>query len=184
MEKILTPPANAVETTKSVEKTIVDDTETVEATKPETSGQDLRTKFETKLAELQAKLDAKDQAELDKNKTLEEKLASKEIEIKSLTDQAKKDKTINQIEKALVTSRIDNEFMDLMLSKASSEAGKEDFNLETTIASLKETYPKAFLSAEAKPMGKVGVSATTSTNTTKDIADMSVIEFAKYRLTQ
>jgi len=140
------------------------------------TGKDLRTRFEAQLAkekaekkELKDKLDQIEKAEIDKNKSLEEKLAEKDSEILKIHKEARQSQTISQIEKELLKNNVDSEFQDLLLSKASLESDKEDFDLATTIENLKSQYPKAFAitNEEPKPIGKVGVSISTSSSPQK-----------------
>lgn len=113
---------------------------------------------------LKDELEAIKQLEADKQKSVEEKLLEAKKENENLLLQSKRDKTLSNLEKRLLTERVNTEFSDLILSKAEKLIDLDSNNLDDIVDQLKTDYPSAFTIPEAKPLGQVGISATTSSN--------------------
>lgn len=105
---------------------------------------------------LSHELNEKKKAEEDKTKTLEEKLAEMKMELEKAQKEKEGTTKMYEAEKALLQNKVNPEFLDLMLVKAT-----EGEDVET----LKTKYPSAFvieeISQRPKPIGKVGLSQTT-----------------------
>jgi hypothetical protein len=113
---------------------------------------------------LKDELEAIKQLEADKQKSVEEKLLEARKENENLLLQSKKEKALSTLERKLLTERVNTEFSDLILSKAEKLIDLDLNNLDEIVDQLKTDYPSAFSIPEAKPLGQVGISATTSNN--------------------
>lgn len=113
---------------------------------------------------LKEELEAIRQLEADKQKSVEEKLLEAKKENENLLLQAKKDKALSKLEKKLLTENVNTQLSDLILSKAEKLIDLDSNNLDEIVDQLKTDYPSAFFTPEPKPLGQVGISATTSNN--------------------
>lgn len=128
-------------------------------------------------AKLKAELDSIKQAEEDRLKSTEEKLAE---ERRAKEDLAKEMKALNAsfaIKEALLKSKVNPEFTDLILNHAKSRMDPEDLDVEGVISELQSEFPSAFVKEDPtpKPIGKTGVSSNTgqvSTYTKDQVAKM------------
>jgi len=132
----------------------------------------LRSLYENTKKELdktKAELEAIRKAEEDKQKTIEEKKAELELKYQELENKVKSQNFLHSLEKKLLTENINPEFSDLIMSKAEKLIDINSNNIDEVVSEIKTNYPSAFLAKELKPepIGKVGVSATTSNNSFK-----------------
>ena len=127
---------------------------------------DLRKQLEKankKVAELAQQLTAKEQAELDKNKTLEEKLADKDRKLQEAEVKLKQTETTFSLKETLMNSNVSPEFLPLLLESAKSKLGEVE--VADIVSELQTQYPTAFVSeVKQQPIGKVGASITTGGN--------------------
>jgi len=139
--------------------------ETVKTDVPKVLREQLKAKSD-EIQKMKAELDAIRQAEADKTKTAEEKLAEKELKLKEYEDKMTKAETYFNLERKLLTENINPELSDLINSKA-KDLLNTNSNIEEVVEMLKSSYPTAFSETIAnKPIaGKVGLSATTGTTT-------------------
>lgn len=137
---------------------------------------------EKKAAELEAKLKAKEEKELEetgKFKELAEKKAREAEEIKAKYLEKMKQ---TQIQSELLKSGVNPEYQDLLTQQFSNLAVNEDGEIEglkTKLDEVKAKYPLMFQSVTTA--GNVGISATTNQQPSSDISKMSITDFAKYR---
>lgn len=139
------------------------------------TAKDLRTRFEENLAKskqeiaderakrekLEKQLADIKKAEEDKNKTLEEKLLAREQELQEQRNKEKKLQSKYTLEKSLLSSNVNPEFVELMLDKGSTQISEDLSNIKEVVNELKTQFPSAFIEKTdtPKPIGKVGVSA-------------------------
>jgi len=127
---------------------------------------DLRKQLEKankKVAELAQQLTAKEQAELDKNKTLEEKLADKDRKLQEAEVKLKQTETTFSLKETLMNSNVSPEFLPLLLESAKSKLGEVE--VADIVSELQTQYPSAFVSeVKQQPIGKVGTSITNGGN--------------------
>lgn len=115
------------------------------------------------IAELTREKKEREQAELDKSKSLEEKLIEREQKLKELEEQRLKDQTKYSLERDLLQANVNPEFLELMLDKG------VNLDSESPVEELQQLYPSAFVKTDEKPkpIGKVGVSQTASPSSPK-----------------
>jgi hypothetical protein len=127
---------------------------------------DLRKQLEKankKVAELAQQLTAKEQAELDKNKTLEEKLADKDRKLQEAEVKLKQTETTFSLKETLMNSNVSPEFLPLLVESAKSKLGEVE--VADIVSELQTQYPSAFVSeVKQQPIGKVGTSITNGGN--------------------
>jgi len=126
---------------------------------PNTEDNSVLRSLRKELAKTKQQLETIKKADEDKTKSIEEKLAEATARASTLEQERQSDVRKYQLEKELIKSKVNNEFLDLMLSKG----GNED-DIETVVSELKTQYPSAFTKEEikAQPIGKTGVSVTNS----------------------
>jgi len=106
------------------------------------------------------KLEAIEREKSEKDKTLEEKLAQEKQRAEELERKNQETLRRYELEKSLLQANVNSELLDLMLSKGVNS----DDDVDVIVDELKQSYPSAFQEEKAKPqpIGKVGVSQTTS----------------------
>lgn len=150
--------------TQTVDTTNVETTEQPKTDLPKVLREQIKKANEEK-AKLQAELDAIRKAEEDKTKSVEEKLAEKDQKLKELEGTITQTKTLFDLEKKLLTEKINPELSDLIISKA-KDLVSAGTSIDEAVEMLKSNYPTAFIVDDTpKPLGKVGISASTGNNT-------------------
>ena len=147
--------------TQTVETSPAENTETPKTDLPKLLREQLKKQNEEN-KKLQSQLEAITKAEEDKTKSAEEKLAEKDLKLKDLESLLSKKELNFNLEKKLLSEKINPELQDLILSKA-KDLVNDTTSIDEVVESLKSQYPTAFLADnETKPIpGKVGLSATT-----------------------
>jgi len=100
---------------------------------------------------------------LDKNKTLEEKLADKDRKLQEAEVKLKQTETTFSLKETLMNSNVSPEFLPLLVESAKSKLGEVE--VADIVSELQTQYPSAFVSeVKQQPIGKVGTSITNGGN--------------------